>query len=89
VTSSLRWVFVDGLAHVLADSDEGTTLVPLTVCGLGMAATVTVYTVPPSLDVCWACVPLPGDDRTLFKTPCNLDFCSFDVSRASLRGGGW
>ena len=72
MTSPLRWVFVDGLAHVLADSDDGTTLIPLTVCGLGMAATVTIYTVPPSLDMCWACVPLPGDDGSSPPRPLDV-----------------
>jgi hypothetical protein len=58
-----RWVFADDLAHVLADRDGADGGVPehFTVCGLGLAATATVYTVPPSLDMCWACVPLPGD----------------------------
>ncbi|HEX2298569.1 MAG TPA: hypothetical protein VHH34_08640 [Pseudonocardiaceae bacterium] len=57
-----RWVFADGLAHVLADpggADVG-VLGNVTVCGLGLAATTTVYTVPPSLDMCRRCVPLPG-----------------------------
>lgn len=60
-----RWVYADELAHVLADDcgDAGNGAPALrTVCGLDVPATATVYTVPPSLDVCWACVPLPGDD---------------------------
>ncbi len=63
MTSPPRWVFVDGLAHVVADSDDpghGTTPAQLTVCGLDVPATAALYTVAPSLDVCWACVPLPG-----------------------------
>ncbi|MCA1674220.1 MAG: hypothetical protein LC799_19190 [Actinobacteria bacterium] len=58
-----RWVFTDELAHVLADDDAGNGLPAyVTVCGLGVPATVPVYGVPPSLDVCRVCVRLPGDD---------------------------
>ena len=61
----LRWVFADELAHVLAvDADDSANDLPayVTECGLGMPATVPVYGVPPSLDVCRVCVRLPGDD---------------------------
>lgn len=74
MTSPLRWVFVDGLVHVLADGDDpndGIRPAQLTVCGLGVPFTATVYTVAPSLDVCWACVPLPGDDGS--SPPRSLD----------------
>lgn len=60
-----RWVYADDLAHVLADGgdDVGTGLPAyVTACGLGVAVTVPVYQVPPSLDVCRSCVPLPGDE---------------------------
>lgn len=62
--TSLRWVYADDLAHVLTDSDNVGNGVPafLTLCGLGVATTVPVYRVPPSLDVCRSCVPLPGED---------------------------
>ncbi|HEY2764253.1 MAG TPA: hypothetical protein VGJ13_09620 [Pseudonocardiaceae bacterium] len=46
---SPRWVFAEERAHVLADA----TFVAL--CGLTMPATVPVYRVAPSLDVCRAC----------------------------------
>ncbi|MGH4024198.1 MAG: hypothetical protein ACRDRV_06395 [Pseudonocardiaceae bacterium] len=50
---NLRWVFADGLAHVLAhDTADATTFV--TLCGLTMPATVPVYRVAPSLDLCRA-----------------------------------
>lgn len=61
-----RWVYTDGLAHVLADGggDDAGNGAPAfrTLCGLGVTATAPVYRVPPSLDVCRSCVPLPGDD---------------------------
>lgn len=50
----LRWVFAEELAHVLADdTTDATTFV--TLCGLTAPATVPVYRVAPSLDVCRAC----------------------------------
>lgn len=61
-----HWVYAQNLAHVLADDggDAGNGVPAfLTLCGLGVDTTATVYRVPPSLDVCRMCVPLPGDDR--------------------------
>ncbi|MCA1676189.1 MAG: hypothetical protein LC799_29770 [Actinobacteria bacterium] len=50
----LRWVFADGLAHVLADNiTDAAAFVAL--CGLAVPATVSVYRVAPSLDVCQGC----------------------------------
>lgn len=49
-----QWVYVAGLAHVLAD-EAGCVAGLVTVCGLEVAATVPVYRVPPSLDVCRSC----------------------------------
>lgn len=47
----LRWVFADGLAHVLADDAAAF----VTLCGLAVPATVPVYPVAPSLEVCQLC----------------------------------
>ncbi len=49
-----RWVFANGLAHVLTD-DGGNASTFVGVCGLTVPATVPVYGVAPSLDVCQSC----------------------------------
>ena len=51
---TVRWVFAEGLAHVLAE-DTSETVARVAVCGLAVAATAPVYRVAPSLDVCRAC----------------------------------
>ncbi|MGH4023858.1 MAG: hypothetical protein ACRDRV_04655 [Pseudonocardiaceae bacterium] len=60
--AKLRWVFAEDRAHVLIDNGDS-ALAPRTVCGLHLPAIATVYPGPPSLDVCLACVPVPGSDR--------------------------
>ncbi|MGH3905373.1 MAG: hypothetical protein ACRDTE_14465 [Pseudonocardiaceae bacterium] len=59
-SARLRWVFADRFAHVLTDdtTDDAATLAAI--CGLTVPATVPVYGVPPSLDLCRSYVPLPG-----------------------------
>ncbi|MCA1672220.1 MAG: hypothetical protein LC799_08475 [Actinobacteria bacterium] len=63
--AGLRWVLADDLAHVLTDDTPAGNGMPAvhTLCGLSLPTTLSVYTGPPSLNVCRGCVPLPGDDK--------------------------
>lgn len=60
-SARLRWVFAEGFAHVLAEDNTDDAATLAAVCGLTVPATVPVYGVAPSLDVCGSCVPMPGD----------------------------
>lgn len=68
-----RWVYTDGLAHVLGGDDGNGAPAFRTLCGIGVAYTAPVYRVPPSLDVCRSCVPLPGD-RLRSRAPAQPPF---------------
>lgn len=59
MTDVVRWVFVEGLAHVLAE-DTDAAVGWVTVCGSEVSVMVPVYGVAPSLDVCCGCERLAG-----------------------------
>jgi hypothetical protein len=53
-----RWVYAaqDGRAHLLADPIAGGSMATTTtMCELTVPATVTVFSTPPTLDVCESC----------------------------------
>lgn len=53
-----RWVYAaqDGRAHLLADPVAGGSMATaITMCGLTVSAAATVFSTPPTLDVCDRC----------------------------------